>query len=902
MGYSERSAQSARSSERLFANRRLTKRAIALALRYWLRGRLANNQKDMEQAYHTAAAMLGNNPGSAALYLLCAFLCTERNNADEAAAYLETLKPFRASWKASAPFLYGAHLYLQARISLLDGKERAALKHYRTLDKYNESSRVLALDMLLGELDLHMGEWASAYAFLNYASLSGAASPFLYAAAHWYFRNAPAEAPEGALLPAYLRWALTQTLDLTDILMRRRAEISAVVTEQPALGKRLYAAYAPDWVLDALCGRMLDNGDMSETAFYYYKEAEAKQLYSPRLNETLILSAYRNGIESISRYSLTRYLDGGSPDAELKPFIYHLLLTTPEYAPIAARVQNDILQCACYCLESRLAGRMYYSLYRFLLEKAEEGLFTDAALLRAAESTLQRVLFVYEVTVGSPKVTSLWVFEREKKESRAYEVRDGKAYVAAASMQFTAHCFGDGMRTMPESALRRRQLVENADTALYLRFFRAGFTPPELLITLTRRCLALEELPDSLLPVLSAAMSDSSLSRLFRMRAAAALGNHYTRTGDYARAADYYKDLDENALDERDLEQMLLVRIHTRDYTRAAQLIVKKAEYISDRNLFYALKQLTADSGAHNESIADVAYELILKSWYDKTLIAIVLNHYKGSQAEWQALSRALAAMSVSERRLDEIILQNAVTMHMPDAGAQRVFARMCDMDEENPLLRDFALYLSYEIIVNGMTPSHETVERLERLFLRGEEHFIAYALAHVYLAQGTSAIPSESILSRAVRFCEEDGILFPVFKQLKDKSLLTPYIEKHQPFVCHAAPGKQILLACKADGDTAFTEKPMRYVRFGLYMTLVPHFFDETLTYCFVTQMPTGSVSSKEMTVKNSRMHLLSAPGDAFYTLNDALIFEQLFKYDKVEQMITERLAPLPRMKSWIL
>ena len=902
MSYMDRSARRVLDCERLFTARRHTRRAIALALRYWQRGRLASSKTDIDQAYHTAATMLQYNPGSAELYLLCAFLCVERNDTDTATEYMAVVKPFRAGWKQTSPFLYGAELYLQARIALLEDKDRAAKKHYKSLDEYNETHRVLALDMLLGELDLHREEYAAAFAFLNYASLSGATSPFLYVAAHWYFRDAPGESPEGALLPMYLRWALTQTLDLTDVLTQRQEECFAIVSEHPALGKRLYAAYSQDWILDALCDRMLDNKDMSESAFYYYKEAEAKQLYSPRLNDYLILSAYRNSIESISRYSLTRYLDGGNPDAALKPFIYHLLLTTPEYAPLASRVEHDILQCGCHCLENRLTGRMYYSLYCFMLQKAEENVFTDTALIHVAESLVQHALFTYEVTMGNPSITHLWVFEKEKKESRAYEVRDGVVQITAASAQFTAHCFADGMRRLPETTLHRRRLAENVDYGLYLRFFRTGFISTELLIVLTRFCLAMEALPDEALPVLEAAMTDMAISRLFRMRAAAALGNHYARSGDYTNAAACYKDLDENALEDRDVEQMLLVQIHIRDYNRAANLIVKKAECISDRNLFFALKQL-ADDGSYNESIANVAYELIVKSWYDKTLISIVLTYYKGSQMEWQALSRALAAMSVSERTLDEIILRNAILMHMPDAGAQRVFARMCDMDEGNPLLHDFAMYLSYEIILNGLNPSHETIARLEQLFLRGEEHFLAYALAHVYIMQDVTTIPSANILTRAVRFCEEDGILFPVFKQIKDKSMLTPYIEKHQPFVHHAAPEKTVLLAYRTDSDgAAFTEKPMRYVRFGLYMTHIAHFFDETITYCYVTQTPTGSVSSKEMMVKNSRIHLLDAPKDTYYALNEALIAEQMFKYDKVEQMITERLKPLPRLKGWIV
>ena len=343
------------------------------------------------------------------------------------------------------------------------------------------------------------------------------------------------------------------------------------------------------------------------------------------------------------------------------------------------------------------------------------------------------------------------------------------------------------------------------------------------------------------------------------------------------------------------------MHIHMRDFDRAVGLIVKKAGCISDRSLFHALKQIAA-LGTYNESLANVAYDLILKSWHDKTLIEIVLAHYNGSQQAWLALSDALAAMAVSEPDLDARILQNAITMHMPDAGAQRVFVRLDAANAHASLVSDFAQYLTYEIIINNLAPAYETVHLMECLLRRTDDHFIAYALAHVYVLHNVATTQSEAILAQAVRFSEADGFIFPVFKQLKDKSIVTPYIEKNQPFLYRTTPGKTVSLAYKTDGGAEFCERPMRYVRFGLYMTHIPHFFDESITYRFSEQMPSGSVSSKEATVKNSRMHMLDMPNDAYYIINDALIHEQMFKYETVEQIITERLKERPRVKGWII
>jgi hypothetical protein len=52
---------------------------------------------------------------------------------------------------------------------------------------------------------------------------------------------------------------------------------------------------------------------------------------------------------------------------------------------------------------------------------------------------------------------------------------------------------------------------------------------------------------------------------------------------------------------------------------------------------------------------------------------------------------------------------------------------------------------------------------------------------------------------------------------------------------------------------------------------------------------MPTGSITTKESQVKNVTVYLHEQEtDDVFYTLNNAVIYEQMFKYEQVEQIIT--------------
>jgi hypothetical protein len=346
---------------------------------------------------------------------------------------------------------------------------------------------------------------------------------------------------------------------------------------------------------------------------------------------------------------------------------------------------------------------------------------------------------------------------------------------------------------------------------------------------------------------------------------------------------------------------MLMAYVNGRDYDKAVHLIIKKAECISDRGLFYALKQIIT-VGKYNKDIADVAYELTLKSWYDKVLTGIVFQHYNGSLEEWQALSKALSAMSVTEQALDEIILKNALWMHVFDKGSQNVFRRMHEMNPENPLIADYAALCAYEIIIKGTKPEYETIELLEKIYERGKDRMIAYALSHVYIQNDIATFRSEEIIKEAIGFAEKDRVIFPIFKSVKDKTLLSAYIESNQPFIYRGLPGRTVKLYYKADYATGFKVRMMHYVKFGLYFASIPSFYGETITYYFSEEMETGSITTKQEETENKNMRLSEDGKNPYYAINNALIYEQLFKYDMVEQIITERLKEKPRIKGWII
>ena len=258
--------------------------------------------------------------------------------------------------------------------------------------------------------------------------------------------------------------------------------------------------------------------------------------------------------------------------------------------------------------------------------------------------------------------------------------------------------------------------------------------------------------------------------------------------------------------------------------------------------------------------------------------------------------------MNATELPLDEMILENSIRIRRPDKGAQKIFARMSELNPENPRVTEFAKYLSYESIVNGFKPERGAIDVMEKLYLSKNIPVLAYALAHIYLNHGAVTLNSDEILRRAAARCETDGIIYPVFKLIKDKTILTPYIEKNRAFMYKSRAGRTAALYYKPSGTENFSRIEMKYAGFGVYLAHVTHFYGEKLVYYISEETAAGSVAGQEQTVENTRVHVLDDKDDAFYAINDALVFERMFKYDRVEEIITDRLKEFPRVKSWIM
>ncbi len=888
-------------SRSLYERTLKTRQLLILSFRQWLNYRLNSDITALRVAAKNVQSAIKPGNMDLSLHFAQVFFMIEQREYDRAHEQLEKAAAYKNFFKANEQLSYGIYLFLEALLDLRIGKHRAADKHFKILADYAANQNHHMFSLMLGMIKMENEEYQAAFSYLTEAFSKGSRSSFLFESVYRFLQTGEPIKGNPKLFLAFINWSISQGLDINAIITHYKDTVMVASIDNAGALLKIYNDYPEETILKSICRNFIRESDYSGEAYKYYKEAEAKQLDIPILQQTLVRAAFYANTEELGRYTMEQFLHSGGMDSDikLKAYVYHLVLTSKKMREFVSELESEMIQFALYSLENELRGRHYNSIYKFLVchENVSE---IPVHYIKKAVEYLKYDIFRYHIAVENKDVKHIWLIEKEKKELEVYEIVNGEAVVLATSEFFSYVCFSEGVKTIQDSKIKITKLVENADTQLYERFYLSGIVTDEILISLARNAISLQTLTPVAIEILKTTGANKSISVSFKTQVYAKLGNYFFADDDLPSASRYYKDIDDRYLNDKYIESMLVVLISTGDFQRASLLIAKKSYCMEDRVLFLAVKEIVK-SKQNNlfPIIAAAAYELLLKSWYDKRLIDVVIKYFKGCQLEWEELGKSLNLMSVDEPALDLLILTNSIWIKKPTKVAQEVFCRVYRHDMENEIIPDYMSYLVYEMLTNNFKTEYETTTALEKYFLRTDDSFLAYGLSHMYLTHGMTTLHSDRIIETTLGFMEQDGFMLPMFKNIQDKKLRTSYIEKNQPFIYKSLPDKNVCVYFKLDSETEFRSQKMKYFRFGMYYAVVPHFYGEKMLYYFSEEMPTGSITTKEVSIENNQMFLSENENNTepFFVLNNALIYEQMFKYDKVEAIITETLRDLHRV-----
>lgn len=861
------------------------KNAIATSLRYYS-SYLLGNISFLSKALRAVASALATNPSSVHLFLLDIFYNIEINNLDTAEETLNSFKSYRAYYKNSGSDIYGIYIYLNSLLLIKQGKTKKAQKTMKQLKELGNKGYIY--DLLMGDLYLRLELFDEAMEFLGLSYTKGGRSFFMYYALHNMSKEGTLFKNE-LLFNNYLKWALSQGILKDYVIEDNRLIAVKEIKKDLSLYKEIYNLFNIDWLLIEICKCHIENSDFSYDAYLFYKKAESKQLSFKGLSKALVKASALNDEEDISLYIMSDLIENYLIDTDILPYVYHQLITKKKFSFLINeyKLNMEIIRFALNNIKTN-KSRYYLSIYHYCLDSIRNR-YKDIA--KETETILYENLFLYEGKFEDLSEGFVWVSEKEISYMDIYKIENGKCMIKSPTGNFKYIVMDSSNKKIINYKATFKRQLETAGPKLYTDFLSRGYEDLNIYLALSDYYINLEKTNEDYSLILNKTLSFPELSPVFRMQVSAALGNLLFLKKDYDAALQYFKDIDENYISEKHMESMLNVFINAGDYTNAIRIINKKREFISDRALFIALKEISKKENLR-QFVANPAYELLMNNYYDRNLLDIVLDYYRGSQEEWLQLSSTLLSLSADNRRLDEIILENSIWMHDFSPDSQEVFIRMYKLDKENELVKKYIYFACYEMLINLVKPEYETLSILEKVEMEAEDSLLSYSLSRIYLHFGMRSFHSEEIMKRAMEYMEFDNIIIPEFKNIKDKTLRNAYIEKNQPFIYKCSSNKKVFLYYKLEEDSEYKSIEMDYKIFGIFSTVLPLFYNEKISFYFSEQISTGSIDTKEEHFINNRAGIKENTSDTYFLINNAIIYDQMFKYDEAEKIINDLLS----------
>jgi len=873
----------------------------------------------LEKAYLGAMAAHRQNQPSARLFSLAIFMAIESRHLDTATDMLDAAMTYRSFLKANEPFYLNVFNFLKAYLAIIENRGRAAKKYHKAfLSHIKAAEDSPYYDVMVGQLHLAASEYAMAYINFANAYKRGCRSMYLL---EGLFRSLSAADPHETgeeLLPTLI-YAAMHGSDISRATAVHEDAVFAAIMQDPAAGERLYALSRYTPLLKPVCANRMHNKDFSLSAHKLYSQAIKQQIDLGGLSAFLIQSSYINHIDKISSYPLARFLASANMEPQLAAYVYHIMLTDSANANLIHGREDMALQAAVYCLESGISGREANSLFQYYWTHCKST-GTTGELVEKAEAELHAGLTQFELTT-SKDTRYVYIALQEKRGTYEYVIAENdhpenhRLIIEATNENFSSICLGAGRRSVITKPLIIKRVVPLANPALYQYFFDKGDRSFYVTGYLASHYLQADspETGVKAVPVFEAILAEKSLHKSYRMKILSALGLLYHVSGSHTKALECYTQIDMTTLPQTYLQQTLQVCLQTKEHALAAELIAQNHKSLPTHDLYEGLHQLLQDAHAAPGSIkdtqkhlAEAAFSLLLSGYYSETLLTVTLTHYHASLSELRALSQVL---KTPDSRLDTKILSGDLWAHQYDIFTQKSFRRLITANKAQKECTQFIDYCTYAMLTKNLAPEYEVINILEKYYMANVKdtdgisspnNLLLLALCHTYLHHNITTFRSDKLLWKAVSTQEATDILLPIFKD--NKPIHHPYLEKYQPFLHQSQPGKDIHLYYRLDDTKDFLSIPMQYLAYGLYTAKLPLFYNETVTYYYSDEMPTGSITTHQASHKNITPFLHDYPQDIFYAINNAIIHEQMFRHQEMEAILDELVKSPVKIRGQLL
>ncbi len=855
-------------------------RILASALRDWQRYVFTEDPGFLDRSLKTLAS---SQEKKVETDLCRIFLLMENNQTKLAASKSENLAAGRTYFKNTRHKVYATLTFLLGLTEIRRKNLRNYEKHAKALLELTETDDCYLYHLYYGALRLQSLHLKEAGTHFMLAYQLGCRSVLFYGCLKDFFEKVVDISHRLPLFRVYLKWGLAHKVNLEPAALRHRYSLLSDEFERSGLTYQLYRAYPWSWLLQNICEGIISSGDYSYRSYSFCLELEQRQLSIEGLHRYLLMGAFMNGLEKVSRYSIKKTLEHDEIEEELKLYAYHLLLINKKNKEFIREKKEEIIKLGTEALQNNRTGRYVNSIYKYLTEKAKKEITKEQYF--KALTYLKNDVLSYEIRPASNKNMNIWIIEEETHSIQKYEYKGNPLKIKSITYPLKYVCRLEENGMIIKEKLCFKKLVEQQGINLYIRLLELENENKDLTIAIVNELLSEQSSGDRAVEYFKQALLLPNISRNFKTKLYLALGNILYIQGQHKSALEYFSLADDNNLNHSYTEHMLESYMEAEEFRSAVNIINNKTEFISDNLLYQCVRRLCLHDH-FQPLLADRAYELLLKSMYDRRFVSTVIKYYQGSQRDWQLLSMTLDQIFEPDYQIDRNILSNSIRLHKPDEYSQLLFEKINEYYPDDEIVGQFAYYLIYEITVNNTPLTPGALSVLEEMFSRYKNSLTAYALSVYYLTNNIKTDISQEITEYTLNLVKEKGFYFPAFKKISD-----PYTQRFQPFIYRNLPNKDVFLHYNIKGKSNHSgKKYMKYFGFGIYLAQAECFYADEISYFFSED----NRKTEIQTVKNTKGSVRKAE-EEYHKINNANIYQQILNYDRAEEELDDLLKEKP-------
>lgn len=693
-----------------------------------------------------------------------------------------------------------------------------------------------------------------------------------------------------------IKWAVFQSLDnqssIYTILEFFKENLKDIGSCEDIV-KLLYEKYNIEEALEILCKIYINKIRIDNNALKVYIDAKNRlSFYIENLDYIYIVAAYKNDYYDVDSKAVQKIISTMKLEENLQAFVYHLILTKDDMKYMIPVNQYKILNFGNDAFNRHVSGLYYNTIYAFMLTEDKDN---DKLCNYILEQ-----LFAYEVTVLNPNIKYIWIDEYEKREIKSYVVKDKTIKITASNDNFNIYCLGVKQKNFynPKNNIIIKKLLLNSEN-LYTIFTHKGLLNLNLLVVLVKSYISHNNLTQDKIPILKAALEYNDLSNDFKFEISAALGNFFCSKYQYDIAAGYFEILEASELNDEQINNAILSLAKVGNIEKALFFYyIKKDVVVNKVKLIMCLEAI--NNHIFEKQIASISFELLLNGRVETEILENVINYYDGTVDDFIEIKKIFEVLNLNSFRIEKKILEKSLYTHNLNINIQIIVSEFYQKGYSDIILKQFIQYIVYSILIEKNSIITSLLYCLEKEYKKTKDEYIQYAISSVYVMSDMEIDNYRyEILKNSIKSMEQKRIMFYTFKQHKDKTSEFSYLEKNMPFYYSDKPNKEIYLNYKLKDETIWHKKKMGYQNFGIYITVLTLFYDETLEY-YIEDLNVSSVNEKLEYTNKTNSRLSQNFKDEYYNINNAIIYCETSRYSEVENVLVSHISKTKYIKSF--